>query len=369
MRKLCVYLFLSLLGCGTVMADCDYIPLLEEGKEWGYVNYFSESATFDNEKLEFYRLCCGPAVQIYGKEYTPIYKYSSFAVPDKPVVIAYMREENGKVYRHHTTDYGSNFEWDDILDVYGQHDEYLLYDFNMEVGDEMTMNLTESESAGDEIGINIILKCIDKGVIDTEYGPRKFLRFDKSKSFQTSRVPFDYIIEGIGPVGNCNFAIPYRYPERMSMVNHFFDIDLLYQRHISTPDSHGNRYQGAMMYKSPVFDVMGVYDKSVWFWPSEHDNGDAVQSVSDGNVALPDLSIFGRNSTFWVQDEDDGVIEEVIVYDALGRELDRFCPGVTEFTFHPNTYQENIVVVKATTGSGSRSFRYFRLPEYTDIER
>lgn len=333
-------------------SDHEYTPLLEEGKEWGYINYYADNEYFWKGSPEFYRLCCGSPVAIDDHEYYPILKYSSYPRMEHPDTLVYMREDCGKVYLRHPRANLNEYDWDDIITICGNQDEYLLYDFTISEGDSYIFKLANYDSPylDDK---EITLKCIETGTIETAMGPRKYLKFKKSHHYQM----FEYIVEGIGPIGNCNFAIPYRSQELMGMFQSFYDIDLLYQREISVPDDNGNLYQGNMIYQPEAFDAFGIYDPSVWFWGSKPVAEPENVTTSEEQTHLPDMSIYmGRGD--WLTSPKEP-IENITVMDVLGRELKQMSPNSTQVKFVRSDYDDHVIFIRVSTANGSRTFRYW----------
>lgn len=358
MRKL--LLFIPILGLVNLGYSNNRIPMLEEGKEWGYVNYHGESDYHFDSPMEFYRLCCGPKVSVDGVEYTKILKYNSFSLPESAEIVAIMREENGKVYIRYSEDFKRKDSHFDIFAQYNCNGEYLIYDFNMEVSDVLTLDYFSENPDNVSSEETVYLKCVETGVIDTEYGKRKFLKFDKSANFSSDYwTSYEYMLEGVGPLGNCDFTVPYRADNRaaMSKGSSFDDMDLLYVRKQNEKDAEGNQYKGELIYKAANYDVKGLYDPSEWYWPASAKEKMVAKSAND-TMAMPDLSIYS------ILDEefksDNGVITEVIVKDVLGRELSHFYPNDTQYKLDLSDIKEMMKIVTVRTESGQRSFRLLK---------
>lgn len=343
---------------GVVCADNGCIPLLEEGKEWGYVDYFDVNHPY--RSLDYYRLACGPKIIIDDVEYTGIHKYSSFLQPAGAPVVAYMREEGGKVYVRYPEitgsspyNYFNSYEYSDAF-IYGE--EHLLYDFNMVAGDEI--KLDKGVFSCDDA---IVLKCIETGSIVNEGVTRKYLKFDADVNVDTSLwMPFIYLVEGIGPVGNCNFAVPYRSDPMPAMISGLQNIRLLYLREKPSDADEGKCLQGKMTYKTPFFDVMGVCDPSVFFWNS------ADESAPQGNLSVADLDIripFSGGKHHIVSLKED--LKDIVVFDAIGREIVRYAPDDRDYALDFNDEYKEIVVVRASTENSVRSL----VPHYQSNNR
>lgn len=161
-------ILLTSIVCNTYARD--YIPLLQGDKEWGYIDYIPYGNTF--EHYTYFRLACGDIKKIEGQDYYEICQYSSFIAPDKPSVVAYMREQDGKVFVRYPSDlehYDFNYFCYDF-DTYTDDEaavrigtEHLIYDFNMEEGD--SIELPSRNPSEEDL---ITLKCVETGVIESE---------------------------------------------------------------------------------------------------------------------------------------------------------------------------------------------------------
>lgn len=353
----------NLWGKFKTIKEMPCSPMLEYGKEWGYVNYHKNSELYYQKPMDFYRLCCGPLVTVDGTNYISILKYSTFALPEYPVIVAFMREDNGKVYIRYPEDYHPTENHFNLFTYKSLTGEFLIYNFNMEEGDELTLpyfgedpdNITSSES--------ILLKCIETGFVETANGKRKYLKFDKTTNYLTEFfTTYEYLVEGVGPIGNCDFTVPYRGDDRAASMSHTFDdMDLLYLRKQNDKDSEGNQYRGDLVYKTANYDVKGVYDPSEWYWPTSA-KGEMVMKSTNDTMAMPDLSIYSDYTGEFKS--DNGVITEVIVLDVLGRELSHFYPNDAQFKLDMSEIKEMMTIVTVRTESGQRSFRLNKILKY-----
>lgn len=347
----------NLWGKFKTIKEMPCSPMLENGKEWGYVNYYDRSDYHFDSPMEFYRLCCGPKVSVDGVEYTEILKYNSFSLPENPETVAVMREENGRVYIRYSNDFKRGDSHFDLFPQYNCEGEFLIYDFNMGVGDVMTLDYFSENPDNVSSEETVYLRCVETGVVDTEYGKRKFLKFDKSANFNSDYwTSYEYLLEGVGPLGNCDFTVPYRADNRASMSkgSSFDDMDLLYMRKLNEKDAEGNQYRGDLVYKAANYDVMGIYDPSEWHWPASAEGEVLTKSTKD-TMAMPDLSIYSNFTGEFKS--DNGVITEVIVLDVLGRELSHFYPNDTQFKLDMSDMKEMMKIVTVRTENGQRSFR------------
>ena len=92
-----------------------YTPLVREGAEWGY--FIGDTA----EEVDFYRLRLSGEEEINGNIYKKCWCYTDCEFSESTAVLCgYLREENKRVY---------------VL-YQNAGSEYLLYDFNLQEGDE-----------------------------------------------------------------------------------------------------------------------------------------------------------------------------------------------------------------------------------------
>ena len=93
----------------------EYTPLVREGAEWGY--FIGDTA----EEVDFYRLRLSGEEEINGNVYKKCWCYTDCEFSESTAVLCgYLREENKRVY---------------VL-YQNAGSEYLLYDFNLQEGDQ-----------------------------------------------------------------------------------------------------------------------------------------------------------------------------------------------------------------------------------------
>lgn len=329
-----------------VYAD-GFMPLLDQCKEWGYVQHGMDPENRPEDIPVYYRMGVGKVAVVNGKAYQRIASYTNFR-RSYTNHVAYMREENGKVFALYD---------EDSLDPYGYYGagkEYLLYDFNMKVGESLTL---EPRADGEE---GIVLKCIETGVTETKHGTRRYLKFDRNASATTqSWMAYEYLVEGIGPVGNCNFAVPYRLMDvpTCSDCESPWSIDFLYQRGVEGDNHDDNEhYQHEMLWTVPAFEVWGVHDPSVWLYPTKESGDASVENIT--MPSMPDQSIaLEKRGNQIVITSINNELTEVVLYDMLGRALARYAPASHEFKLDLEGLDTRIIVVRAVTSTGSRSFK------------
>lgn len=321
-----------------------FMPLLDQGKEWGYVEHGKDPVHNEGNIPSFYRIAVFGEKVINGREYKGIGSYAKFEKSYSKHV-AYMREEGGKVYALYEEDC-----LDGHSSCYQAGKEYLLYDFNMKAGESMTLD-TETDG-----GESIVLKCIETGVTETEFGARRYLKFDMKATPATQKwMTFEYLVEGIGPVGNCNFAMPYRSSEIQTSNDNtgLKTIDLLYQRLTGDPEEC---FQDDMVWTTPAFKIWGVHDPSVWCYQTKDSAGASVEEIT--MPVMPDMGIMLHDSDCGkTLTSINGDLTEVVVFDVLGKRLAEYSPKSREFRLDLGSFDTRIVIVRASTANSSRSFK------------
>ena len=322
-----IFLVLVTTMYGNASEAKDYIPLLSKDKEWGFIEYYPYRHFY--QQFEYHRLACGNQKRIDDKEYTEICKYTSFLKPDNAEVIAYMREEEGKVYVRYPKEIGRhffNFFWQDF-EAYDSPkfnpdfgNEHLIYDFGMEAGDviELEGGMIYEEPA--------TLKCVETGTVNFDGIERKYLKFDKDVNLTCLFwMNFEYIIEGIGPVGNCNFTMPFRSDPTSSLISSFTSIRLLYQRELPTKEDNESEIQGKMLYKPPYFEIYGICDPSVYLWKSNQNQ----EVPSAENHKGTDVNIrYDSGGNIYCGEEP---LKTVTEYNMIGQEIATHSPADNRF--------------------------------------
>ncbi len=132
-------------------AEYEYVPIVREGVEWGYV---IEPPTFPpHGQTEYYRLQFSGDTVISGKTYKKCYLYQTSSLDTATATLhGFMREENKKVYyvpNPNEEFSGSLWETETMFyqERYG-YDERVIYDFDLNVGDTfepagLPINITE----------------------------------------------------------------------------------------------------------------------------------------------------------------------------------------------------------------------------------
>lgn len=110
MKRLCFMLFFL----ASIICDAQYLPILEDGKIWHYTYY--NWAT--SQKYKYEETISGDTI-VEGITYK---KY----VDQKGKILSLLREDGGKVFSYNP--------------VAVSHEETLLYDFTLNVGDEVSLS-------------------------------------------------------------------------------------------------------------------------------------------------------------------------------------------------------------------------------------
>jgi len=216
MKKFLLSMILALLGVTQVVAqEYEYVPLVREGVKWVcFYKRESVGRLYVNEESfqmgrNYFTLELKGDVEINGKQYKALHKYSGDAIdPQNDTVLICLREEDkvvygivpdGKTYPDFFIGYNLQL---DIKDEIKSGTEFVLYDFNDPeewVGWMFRRNSKQISSMGYDM-------------VDIGGKPRMrhtfFMKFD-SNNF--------YLIEGIGADGYCpcylvgflNFACTY----------------------------------------------------------------------------------------------------------------------------------------------------------------
>lgn len=323
-----------------------FVPLLENDKEWGYVEYIPNAESSPNSYVDYYRLQLSGTCDVGQFSYKKVKTDSSFGKAEEHY-IALMREDNGKVYARYTEE--------SKLDPYNYYypgEEYLLYDFSMQPGESIEL----AKRTGDTQGI--VLKCIETGEVDTESGKRKYLKFDRNVNETTRRyMTFDYIVEGIGPVGNGIMALPYR-ASVDGVDSDFPEIDFLYQRQI-LPEVNFRKPQGELLYVSPLFEVKGPYDPSVWFWKRvcESPHYSSVSDTKRDSLGDLGITLHGNGINSNTIESEAEYLTEVTVFDTIGKVLAKYHPNSRKFSLNLSDFDSKIVIIRASTAKSTRSFK------------
>ena len=130
MKRLLLLIAVSIVWSGSVLQaqEYEYVPLVQEGVEWGYYQY----NPVHPENNGFIRLQFEGDTLLDGKTYKKLYMYKGCDfTSDRSTLVDFMREENKTVY--------SKKERKDNDDIYGEdvEEEIVLYDFSLNVGDSL----------------------------------------------------------------------------------------------------------------------------------------------------------------------------------------------------------------------------------------
>jgi len=165
-------------------------------------------------------------------------------------------------------------------------------------------------------------------------------------------------VEGIGPIGDCDIISPYRLHGTTDEWGKLKEKNLLYKRFRGNADyDYDDEGQGEIVYMTPAFELWGVHDLSVWCTPSKASSFGSVENTA--MPLLPDRSITMNKS-------DEGAhtivssgaeLTEVTVMDMLGRVLARYQPHAHKFVVDTSRFDASIVIIRAATAKGSRSFK------------
>ncbi|MDD2960609.1 MAG: T9SS type A sorting domain-containing protein [Muribaculaceae bacterium] len=217
MKKILLVILLLVCTYSLKAAEYEYTPLVREGSEWGYDAYITGATA--PEAVKFYHATIAGKTTIDGKIYMNAYRYAdcNIDITTAPIT-AYMREADSKVYMIPV----SKGFYD--TQRYESGKEYLLYDFNLKVGDKAPIGAFGTDN-GDEI---IDIKTIE-------------INGKARKEFITAQYS---IIEGIGIVG-ASGCYDFIYPLQ-AIPTGGRNIQFSYERNLETQQ---------IVYKSAFYDA------------------------------------------------------------------------------------------------------------------
>ena len=129
MKKI-VCVFLLVLSCAlNAKAQADYVPMVVDGMKW---TYFAEISSLTVSGSYMYNIELSGTTVIDGKTYANVYRYRDDVLDtSRETPVAYIREENKKVYGRLNPDYKCDYIIDSFLMTYYDDEEVekLLYDF------------------------------------------------------------------------------------------------------------------------------------------------------------------------------------------------------------------------------------------------
>lgn len=160
---------------------------------------------------------------------------------------------------------------------------------------------------------------------------------------------YEYIVEGIGPIGDCNFTLPYRSYPYTSYINTFPYIRLLYQRERAEDLGQNELIQGKMLYKPPFFEIYGICDPSVYMWQTSQNQ----EVPSAENHKGSDVNIrYDYAGNIYCSEEP---LKTVAEYNMIGQEIATHYPNDNRFKV---SLDHRGKVVKVETENYCRYFTY-----------
>ncbi len=281
-------------GASAPMITDDYNSLLTEGIVWNYY----ESIGRDNPPLEYARLTLSGDKEINGKSYKNCWLWYDDCTFSKQTskLVCYLREENGCVYAIVDGDCDTQ---NMFINYESVGEEHLIYDFNLNVGDESVMGE---------------ISAIEFVVIDGELR-KKYIIENAHKEY----------IEGIGTVGE-------------------------YSLYFCCPDCP----LPTSGYKAPSLNYVSNFDGRLIYAEDDDWNGDpckeggnAIESIVDD---VASILIGLRNNTICVKANGEGKIA-LSVYDLVGVKVAE-ASGEGEVLLSTDTLPIGIYIVKATSDNG-----------------
>ena len=122
-------LLISTLTSLSAKAQADYVPMVVDGMKW---TYFAEINSIYTSGSYMYNIELRGTTDIDGKIYANVYRYRDDVLDtSRETPVAYIREENKKVYGRLNPDYKCDYIIDSFLMTYYDDEEVekLLYDF------------------------------------------------------------------------------------------------------------------------------------------------------------------------------------------------------------------------------------------------
>lgn len=289
-----VLLMLALAAVTANAQSHDYLPIVREGVEWGYVTEYhkpKEVLSRSCHRLQF----LGDSV-VNNVTYKKLYFYKTNKIEAKPEnLYALMREDDGKVYLY----MGENNEWytkANLLWVfYGlQNQEFMLYDFKAAKGDVFCHIDETYNNPSDNTPTTIVNEMKVTGIENIESCGinRNAFSVKVTEGVLLSPNSDAKFIEGIGPVewdmgGYYSRVgdVAYPYVDELASTQ-WHELILLYQRDLD----------GRMLYKSPQYDNYFFYDTTIAGIDDIRDDGGESLSVKNINGLA-------------VEVESDGIVE------------------------------------------------------------
>lgn len=270
-------------------------------------------------ELTYYRLQFNGTTEINGKTYHNLLKYQTYTKVYCNDIIAYMREEDKKVYITYSKD--SSYE-------------FLVFDFGLKEGDKFP---------GSEIAEP--RECIETGFVETTNGPRRYMKFSSEFGYE-----YDMLVEGIGPynsnTSNYHYGGSIFKPTfALTACNPGCDIldILLYERKLN----ENYEMPGEITWKNPVcFEAFGAHDPTIWKWGNYDFLGAVENTLTEGT----DVEITLENNAVNVNSSTTDILF-VETYDLEGRLLSTMKPVNNRCSVSLSSIG-SMAIVKVTTTSG-----------------
>lgn len=188
MKNIIIIIASVFYSCVAYSQDASYCPQVREGVEWGY----SCASVGPGGKVDFFRLQFNGKTTINDKEYSNLYRYDTFFLfPSAQKPIAWMREENKKVYGVFNTEY-KELASDYGCTLYGtDNEEVLIMDYGINPGDTFSVGKSDFDMTATCIAVESIM------IGDTQ---REIFSLSIRSKWYADEIATVKFVEGIGPI-------------------------------------------------------------------------------------------------------------------------------------------------------------------------
>ncbi len=283
-------------------AKYEYVPMVREGVEWGYV--YSHSFP---PGVEYYRLQLKGDTVINGKTYKRCYAYQTVMLDTETAALhGFLREEDKRVYFIPNPEEEFTVGWlimkDQYNSIYGD-EERMIYDFNL--------------NAGDTFSSMMPVTITEVTFVEVDGKQRKYFHDQYNGTYS--------FLEGIGVVGSYGeLAYPFAAePTNGSRVRFNFE---------------RNVADGKIVYKSEEFD----------------DGDPTCSGVAATTMQAPAITITVAGKTVTASASGNGIIAATI-HDINGRTVATAQSANGSLTVDMAGFTPGIYIVTATTANDRKT--------------
>ncbi len=334
------------VGISTAFGQ-EYVPQVREGVEWGY----SRGIVTPGGNVSFFRLQFDGETEINGKVYTNLYMYDTyFLFSHAQAPIAWMREENKKVYAILNPDYIDLASEYGCMIYNGSADgEVLLMDYGVKPDESFIIGTAEN-------GYNVVCTNVEPMQFGNQSREKFTLQVKLNDSDETRTIQ---VVEGVGTISE-EFpgmgSIIFPFTEQLVGLNYPQPYDgWLYERDvldmdtsIGVPDLYVYR-MGEITIKSPIFDYCGIHDPTVWYWMQENGTFSGVES----SVASDNINMVVSEGYLTIS-SDSVSLSKVIVCQPDGVLLDVIPARDGAVRFSYSVYGEKLLIVTSILSDGRK---------------